>query len=298
MYLFYTFSNIFLNLSTIILYVESAKKFAFIQFLRAVFGFLACIFLLLIFNSFIIAIVCEAAIILAIGILNLKKQHINIFNNFLVSKKELLDISRFFIPIFLATLVSTISRLFATNMLDDISLGIYFFMFLVISIGMNIQYACSVVMGPYIANDNLLIIGSKGAYIQIFKIWLSLIISVSLFFGLFLYPVLEIFISFFPKYEAGLILLTPVIVLSITKSVDIWSIFFTIINRPQYNSYINIILLFILGTTYYIFLIYSDDITLRNFGILFIIESIAVLITPLFFVFLKLIKHEVEPNLV
>lgn len=298
LYIFYAFSNIFLNLSTIILYVESAKKFAFIQFLRAVFGFLTCIFLLLIFNSFIIAIVCEAAIILAIGILNLKKQHINIFNNFLVSKKELLDISRFFIPIFLATLVSTISRLFATNMLDDISLGIYFFMFLVISIGMNIQYACSVVMGPFIANDNLLIIGSKEAYIKIFKIWLSLIISVSLFFGLFLYPVLEVFISFFPKYEAGLILLIPVIVLSITKSVDIWSIFFTMINKPQYNSYINIILLFILGTTYYIFVIYSDDMTLRNFGILFIIESIAVLITPLFFVFLKLIKHEVEPNLV
>ena len=294
LYIFYTFSNICLNLSTIILYVESSKKFAFIQFLRSILGFVTCIFLLLIFKSFIIAIICEASIILLLAILNLKKQRINIFNNFSVGKKELLDISRFFIPVFLATTVATFSRLFATNILDDISLGIYFFMFLVVTIGMNIQYACSILMGPFIANNNLLLKGSKRAYIKILKIWLILLISISLFFGLFLYPVLEFFISFYPKYEAGIILLIPVMFLSITKSVDIWSIYFTMTNKPQYNSYINIILLLILGISYSIFIIYLDDFTLINFGTIFVIESLAILIIPLFFVFFRLTKHKVE----
>ena len=289
LYIFYTFSNIFLNLSTIIMYVESSQKFAFIQFLRGILGLIVCITLLFIFNSFIIAILCEGALILLLGIFNLRKQNINIFSYFHLSKKELLDISRFFIPVFLATLVATISRLFATNILDDISLGVYFFMFLIVAIGMNIQYACSILMGPLVANSNLLLKASKKAYTQLLKVWLILLIVISLFYGIVVYPFLEFFISFYPEYEVGLILLLPVIILSIAKSVDIWPIYFTIINKPKYNSILNLILLTALLFIYYHLIINSESIGLEDFGIIILLESLIVLFTPLLFIFYKLV---------
>lgn len=289
LYIFYTFSNIFLNLSTIILYVESSKKFAFIQFLRGILGLVVCVSLLLIFNSFIIAILCEGALILFIGIYSLKKQHIKIFNHFHLSKKELLDISRFFIPVFLATLVATISRLFATNILDDISLGVYFFMFLIVTVGMNIQYACSILMGPYIANSNLLLKASKKAYMKLLKVWIILLIAMSLFYGIAVYPFLEFFISFYPEYEVGLILLIPTILLSIAKSADIWPIYFTIINKPKYNSILNLILLVALLFIYAHLIINSEVIALEDFRIIVLLESIIVLFTPLIFIFYKLV---------
>ena len=140
-----------------------------------------------------------------------------------------------------------------------------------------------------VVNYYLLLKASKEAYTQLLKVWLILIIVITLFYGIVVYPFLEFFISFYPEYEVGLILLLPIIFLSIAKSADIWPIYFTIINKPKYNSILNLILLTALLFIYSHLIINSESIGLEDFGIIILLESLIVLFTPLLFIFYKLV---------
>ena len=59
----------------------------------------------------------------------------------------------FFLPVALATASVSLSRLIAINVLTDDLLGVYYFMFLIASVGVLFQYGLSVLVGPIITSQ-------------------------------------------------------------------------------------------------------------------------------------------------
>ena len=185
----------------------------------------------------------------------------------------------FFFPVLLATFSVSLSRLIAIEVLGDESLGIYYFIFLVVSCGVIFQYGVSVIFGPIITSkldQNL----SHNLIRFIFKTWASLVVVALLLgiLGYFLFPVLIKY--FFAEYATGVILIFPMLCLAMAKICDIWSVYFLLGGLEKY-LYLPHLISILTITVIFFAVQKNNNISLADMSYFVFGEAIAIFVTPL-----------------
>ena len=188
-------------------------------------------------GSLILTLITEAFFVFVLGLLTLKSQRIKWVRSHTMFGAGCKALAPFFFPVLLATFSVSLSRLIAIEVLGDESLGIYYFIFLVVSCGVIFQYGVSVIFGPIITSkldQNL----SHNLIRFIFKTWASLVVVALLLgiLGYFLFPVL---IKYFFAMATGVILIFPMLCLAMAKICDIWSVisFWVAWKIPLFTSF-------------------------------------------------------------
>lgn len=277
--LFYSFVNVLLNAATIPIYVRNSFMFSSIQSKRGMGSAAIAIGTCLVTDSLIFTILNESFFILILGILTLKSHRLKWSNKTAKFSWDCKALIPFFIPVVLSTISVSLSRLIAIEVLNDKSLGIYYFIFLLVSFGVIFQYGLSVFFGPIITSK--LETNSKhNMFSFIFKCWISLFF-IALIIGLFSGMIFPFFVKyFFQDYLPGLVLIFPMLCLAISKICDIWSVYFLLGGFEKY-LYLPHLVSILIAILIYFAVVKADNISLNDMRYFLFGEAFAIFFVPL-----------------
>lgn len=234
----YATSHAYLNTATVPIYVRSHLNFAFIHAARGIASFVT-VAVASLYASVEATLVAESLLLVAIGSYLYRAQGIPVvifkkkFRGSMILKAR--SLAPFFLPIVLASISVAYNRMLANEMLSESDLGIYYFMFIIVSMGTFIQYGMSVLLGPMITTA--LRENAKHTVVNIvIKFWAVSLIT-SILVGIFLrYLYLKFLGDFYPEYQAGLVLLSALVILFAAKASDVWSVYFLLCGYQKYIS--------------------------------------------------------------
>ena len=276
----YSIVNVFLNSVTSPIYVKSSLKFANIQAKRGVGSAAVAIATCYVTDSLILTLINESIFIFVLGIFTLKRQRLKWSSKYIKPGWKCIRLAPFLIPVLFSTASVSMSRLLAIDLLSDKLLGIYYFIFLIVSCGAIFQYGLSVFFGPIItsrlgANS----FGSLGGFI--FKCWAFLVV-LALLIGMLLLKVVPILTNYFyADYALGLVLISPILCLAMGKICDIWSIYFLLGGLEKY-LYLPHLVSIISSILIFFFIVETDNFRLIDMRLFIFAEAFAVFFVPLF----------------
>jgi len=277
--LFYSVVNVFLNSATNPIYVRSSLEFAKIQSIRGVVGAAVAVVTCYFTGSLLLTLISESLLILVLGIMTLKSQNFKWRKKYFKLDWNYKVLLPFFLPVLLATVSLSLSRIIAIDLLNDEFLGTYYFIFIVASFGFIFQYGLSVFFGPIITSR---LSTSSTGYLNTFilRCWIILVIF-SLLVGLAGSVFLPFLVSFlYPGYSAGLILIIPMLFLAMAKICDIWSIYFLLGGFEKF-LYIPHLCSIILAILIYIFVVDVDNFKFIDMRFFIFGEALATFFIPL-----------------
>ena len=285
--LIYSLGNIFISTSTTAIYVRSSKEFAKIQALRGVGGCFLAVITCYATGSLLLTLLAESLLIIVLGSLILKREKFKFKNNSLRLGLKCNELIPFFLPVVLTTVAVSLSRLIAVDVLNDELLGVFYFMSLIAAVGIMFQYGVAVLVGPIITSQ----LSARPAHeIENFvlKIWMGIFILALLVLLLGNISLPYIINYFYPNYIAGLVLVSPFVVLCAAKMCDVWGIYFLLggLERFLYvPSLVSILIVIFL----YFYLNNKDGLELADMKFFIFAESIAIFFVPLVLIsFLKI----------
>lgn len=285
---FYALANVFLNAVTCPIYVRSSLTFSSIQGYRgfgsAVIAVSTCYYT----DSLLFTLINESLFVLALGFLTFKNQRIKWYKRYMILGSNCKALVPFFLPVILATVSISLSRLIAIDILNDELLGIYYFIFLIVSCGLIFQYGLSVFFGPVITSK-LEANSSHELSTFIFKCWVFLLL-IALLVGLIGYLILPNLVEFFyAEYSPGIILILPMLCLAMAKMCDIWSIYFLLGGLEKY-LYLPHLMAILIVTVIYLVVEKNDNFSLMDMRFFVFGEALAIFLTPLIVFFW--VKHK------
>jgi len=254
-------------------------EFAKIQSIRGVVGAAVAVVTCYFTGSLLLTLISESLLILVLGIMTLKSQNFKWRKKYFKLDWNYKVLLPFFLPVLLATVSLSLSRIIAIDLLNDEFLGTYYFIFIVASFGFIFQYGLSVFFGPIITSR---LSTSSTGYLNTFilRCWIILVIF-SLLVGLAGSVFLPFLVSFlYPSYSAGLILIIPMLFLAMAKICDIWSIYFLLGGFEKF-LYIPHLCSIILAILIYIFVVDVDNFKFIDMRFFIFGEALATFFIPL-----------------
>lgn len=287
--LVYSLANVFLNTSTTPIYVRSSREYATIQAVRSTAGCGIALVTCYATGSLTLTLLSESLWIFLLGIVILKRGKFKFKKESLKLDLNCKQLIPFFMPVVLATVSVSLTRLIAVNVLTDDSLGIYYFMFIIASVGMIFQYGLSVLIGPIITS-RLNTSSELAIENLVVKIWIALFLLSLLVFVLGHISLTYLINYFYPSYIAGLVLASSFLFLCAAKMCDVWSIYFLLGGLQKYlylPSFVSILIAICL----YFYLSDTEGLELADMRFFILGEGIAIFFVPLFLLsFVKLTR--------
>jgi hypothetical protein len=202
-----------------------------------------------------------------------------IYKAILINRKILFLYS---ISIALTTIIASFGRLTATKILDFNELGIYFFAFIIVGIGDQIQYLVAVLLQPVISEMEYKVKNGTTPYF-ILRIW-AIVLLICSIISLIIYFIFPYVLSFIPKYSGVEYLLIPALILMIARASNVWPLYYTITGAPDIVNRVQImtISLLIIGAIISYFIFNSQEIMMASS--ILIIEALALFLAPIFII--------------
>jgi hypothetical protein len=283
--IFYALSNVVLNATTNPIYVQSSLEFAKIQMLRGILASASAYISIKFNGSLNFAILFESLTIVCLAFYCFKSRKYKPRMKYFVLKIQPKVLFPFFLPVILTTFAVTLSRIFATTILIDPNLGIFFFFYTISSMGSMIQYGLAVLLGP-ILTSNINLLSYNQQLVSIIKLWLFLL-ALGAIVSVFAYYALQLLVPImYPEYVLGLSLSYAVTVLAVFKACEIWPIYFLLTGQEKYLS-ISGLLIILAQSVCYVYYLQSPGSELAFMSQLLFAEAGALFITPFLFLLRK-----------
>ena len=252
------------------------------QIIKAVLS-LAIIFPLVFLGvNFVHILIIDSLVLLALSLKIKKLKLVSVEYVYKAISENRKPLSLYSISIALTTINASFGRLAATNILDFNELGVYFFAFIIVGIGDQIQYLIAVLLQPKISEMEYKV-KNNAPPSYIWRIWGVVLLTCTIiaFIIYFLFPYL---ISYIPKYSGIHRLLVPALILMIARAGNIWPLYFTMIGAPSVVNRFQIIAinLLLIGTIISYFVFKSHGMLIASS--ILIIEALALFIAPIFVV--------------
>ena len=283
---FYSLSNTYLNSVSSPIHIKSSLEFSKIQSTRTIIGTLIAVATCYITQSLIFTLINESIWLLILGIFIFKKQNFNLKKKYLRPDWNYKVLIPYFLPVVLATLSMSLSRLLAIDFLSKELLGIYFFILIVVSLGTTFQRGLSIFFGPIITSGLQNSTDTQNKFIL--KCWIIIF-----FFALLIGIVGSIFLpivinNVYLSYSSGLILIIPALCLAMANMCNIWSIYFLLGGFEKYLYLPNLLSIISIFLVYF-FIIDVDNFKLNDMSYFIYSEALVVFFTPLlvFFIFIR-----------
>ena len=181
------------------------------------------------------------------------------------------------------------ARIVASNTLNDEELGRFFFLYIILNLGMYVNRFISIIVGPILPRQ-LKVYSSHEILKKLFKPWL-----ISILLCLIISTLSSLFVQQYFNNELMSYLLFPIILLTFYRALDIWSVLAILLKLPKVNTLSSFIALFLLSLA----LIISIFFTLENINlirVLIYLECIVVITLPPLFLFYFSSKLQREDN--
>jgi hypothetical protein len=200
-------------------------------------------------------------------------------------KKNKQNIQQYSMSIFLATLLIYLGRIFASINLDRADLGLFFFAFIIVSIGDQLQALVAVILQPIISKLKYKLNDNDIGY-KIFKLWIiAIILSASI--AVAIYLTFTSILYLFPKFSGSQFFLIPSLILMVVRGSNIWPMYLQLIGLPNILNKMQVfsIILYFSGIAFsYIFF---ENSSMKFIESILIIEALSLFFAPLLLLRIK-----------
>ena len=277
-YILYAFALVIFGVVNIPISQSDAYGYSKRQFIRAILGIITFYILLENDVQLLYILIVEALIILTYAI-NIKLLKLVSFKKVLFFlKKNIHTILQYSISIFLATLLVYLGRIFASINLDITDLGLFFFAFIIVSIGDQLQALMAIILQPIISElkyrSNDVDIGYK-----IFKLWiLAIILSASI--AVAIYLTFTSILYLFPKFSGSQFFLIPSLILMVVRGSNIWPMYLQLIGLPNILNKMQILTILFYSVGIVFLYIFVENSPMKLIESILIIEALSLFFAP------------------